>query len=139
MTGPRITFVTPEEADRTWCPASRPLPSGATLRCRLAPEHDGPHDDGDGDPWADPPTGQQVTDALRAAGFQHVGGRDGVYMRLGWPEHVTASPLMVPLEPGNGDYEPLLSAVMRELQYAAEQGRVAQAALDALTRTEFDR
>jgi hypothetical protein len=64
------------------CLAPHRVPSGARWCCNLPPGHDGQHDDGCGDRWDDPPNPQQVVDALRAAGFTRVSGRDGVYARM---------------------------------------------------------
>lgn len=129
--GPRIAFVTEEHAANTWCPAGRPLPSGATLRCRLAPGHDGLHDDGTGT-WTDPPTPQQTLNALRAAGFTVTGGRAGVYARLDWPEHVTGGTVMVSLDPDAPEHAAEMDALRHVLEDAAARGDVARRALEGL-------
>lgn len=68
--------------------------------------------------------------ALEAAGFQRIGGRDGVYVRLAWP--TSQRTLIVPLNPNYADYADLLNSVVGELRHTAELGGIAQRVLDGI-------
>lgn len=121
------------------CLAAHRVSSGARWCCNLPPGHPGLHDDGCGDRWDDPPSPQQVVAGLQAAGFTRADGRNGEYVRMWWPEHVTGGTMLVTLNPDAEEYDEEMAAVRRGLEDAAARGRVAQQALDAIGWTEADR
>jgi hypothetical protein len=87
----------------------------------------------------DPPSPQQVVDALRAAGFTRASAsRAGVYARMWWPEHVTGGTMLVTLDPEAEEHDEEMTVIRRKLEDAAARGRVAQQALDAIGWTETD-
>lgn len=76
---------------------------------------------------------QRIVDALLAAGWDEVGRRQGIYVRLARPRDVAERrSLLVPLNPAAGEYDDLMSAVLRTLETAMFEGKAAHLALNRI-------
>jgi hypothetical protein len=73
---------------------------------------------------------QAVVAAMAAVGWEQVGGRADLYVRLRWPSSQRTT--VVPLRPDDPEYGDLMGAVMAELAQAAADGARARRVLDAL-------
>ncbi len=75
---------------------------------------------------------QKIVDALVAAGWQKVGHRTGVYVRLAHP-HDDGS-LIVPFDQTAPEYRQMMDAVAARLVWYQELGDAARHALNTMHR-----
>lgn len=70
----------------------------------------------------------RLVEALRDAGWQVAGAKQGVYVRLAWPGAPNRS-LLIPIDQTAPEFEELLRAAVSQLEQAAATGRDAAQAL----------
>jgi hypothetical protein len=78
-------------------------------------------------PDADP---ARIIDSLSSAGWEIAGHKQGVYVRLAWPDTPNRS-LLVPLDKTAPEFEELLRAALCQLEAAMFTGQAATQALIA--------
>lgn len=73
--------------------------------------------------------GADLLAALLAEGWRSVGGQQGRYMRVGWPDE-REDWILVPLDPAMADYDEYLQLAETRLRNAMFVGQAAGRALD---------